>query len=133
MELGAQNNNLKSKIIVTASKWKPEDFLIPKVINDWILKNIFNSQATERKQVLLLNNGTGKWSLIESLTNYEIKIAHFCNEFQPYLYDSKACDVLYLDNIHDFTILNKSNDRVINQKKHSRLLLGKDRILVNGK
>ncbi|CAG8840081.1 23514_t:CDS:2, partial [Racocetra persica] len=31
LEPGAQQENLKTKILVTRSKWKPEDFLIPKI------------------------------------------------------------------------------------------------------
>src|SRR6185437_13766572 len=133
LEPGAQHENLKSKIMVTTSKWKPEDFLIPRVINDWILENIFKTHANRRNQVLVLKNGTGKWSLIESLTNHGIKIAHFRNEFQPYLYDSKAYDILCLDHVHDFMVPNKGNEKVLNHRKYAQLLLGKDRILVNGK
>ena len=69
--------------------------------------------------------------MIESLTNYGIKIAHFRNEFQPYIYNSKECDLLCLDNIYDFTMINKSNEKVFNHKKYAQLLLGKNRILVN--
>src|SRR6185437_1861877 len=82
LEPGAQHENLKSKIMVATSKWKPGDFLILRVINDWILENIFKTHANRINQVLVLKNGTGKWSLIESLTNHGIKIAHFRNEFQ---------------------------------------------------
>ncbi|CAG8802260.1 16553_t:CDS:1, partial [Dentiscutata erythropus] len=134
LEPGAQHENLKSKIVVTSSRWKPHDFLIPKIVNDWIEENVLSNQNTDQKKhVLVLKNGTGKWSLVESLTNYGIRIAHFRNEFQPSIYDSKNCDLLCLDNIHDFTIESKANGRVFNHRKYAQLLLGKDRILINQK
>ncbi|CAG8851993.1 31239_t:CDS:1, partial [Racocetra persica] len=34
LEPGVQQENLKTKILVTRSKWKPEDFLISKIVND---------------------------------------------------------------------------------------------------
>src|SRR5690349_13562867 len=78
-------------------------------------------------------NRKGEWSLVESLANYEIKIAHFRNEFQPHVYSSNEYDVLCLDNIYDFTTTNKINERIFNSRKYAQLILGKDRILINQK
>jgi hypothetical protein len=108
--------------------------LIPKLIHDWISNNVLNKSkrnTNQRSPVLVLKNGTGKWGMIESLTNYGISIAHFRNEFQPYIYNSKECDLLCLDNINDFIMINKSNEKIFNHKKYVQLLLGKDRILIN--
>ncbi|CAG8812807.1 14578_t:CDS:2, partial [Racocetra persica] len=115
LEPDAQQENLKAKILVTRSKWKPEDFLIPKIVNNWISNNILNKQKRKpgRKcSVLVMKNRKGKWSLVESLVNYGIKIAHF-------------------HNIYNFTTTNKMNERVFNGRKYAQLLLGKDRILIN--
>ncbi|CAG8841439.1 27563_t:CDS:1, partial [Racocetra persica] len=102
--------------------------------NDWISDNILNKQKRKPNRkcsVLVMKNGKRKWSLVESLVNCGIKIAHFCNKFQPHIYNSNECNVLCLDNIYDFTTTNKMNERVFNGRKYTQLLLGKDRILIN--
>lgn len=134
LEQGAQHENLTSQILVTSSNWIPGDFLIPTIIHDWLKSNILdksNRQSNQKSQVLVLKNGTEKWSLIQSLTTYGIKVAHFRNEFQPNFYNSNECDLLCLDNICDFTIMNKSGEKIFNHRKYAQLLLGKNRILVN--
>ncbi|CAG8842474.1 23193_t:CDS:2, partial [Racocetra persica] len=85
-----------------------------KPVNDWISDNILNKQKRKpgcKCSVLVMKNRKGKWSLVESLVNCRIKIAHFRNEFQPHVYNSNECDVLCLDNIYDFTTTNKMNER----------------------
>ncbi|CAG8851391.1 21002_t:CDS:1, partial [Racocetra persica] len=114
--------------------WKSKDFLIPKIVNDWISDNILNKQKRKpscKCSVLVIKNEKGKWSLVESLVNCRIKIAHFHNEFQPHVYNSNECFVLCLDNIYDFTTTNKINEWVFNGRKYAQLLLGKDSIIIN--